>query len=205
MQCDLRSDIQKTAAYFTERLDRFGVGISALDYGSRESQQARFDVLLSACDYRGKAVLDIGCGLGDFGMQLSEQVPDARYTGVDICERMVEEAKARGLEAHHRDIVSERESPSADIVIANGIFYLLTGERERKMERLINRMFELTREMVIFTSLSNWHGVDDDAEFRADPMRTLEFCRTLSSRVCMRHDYLPHDFCIALRKPGFVR
>ncbi len=205
MHVDLSDDIKKTDAYFAERLDRFGAGIRALDYGSRESQQARFDVLLSACDYRGKRVLDIGCGLGDFGMLLRERVPEAKYVGVDICERMVAEAQQRGLEAHHLDICSNAEPPSGDVVIANGVFYLLAGERERKMERLIARMFGLTGEVLIFTSLSNWQHVDDDdEEFRADPMRVLEFCRSLSPSVCLRHDYLPHDFCISLRKPGIA-
>lgn len=206
MHVDLSDDIRKTDAYFAERLAHFGASIRALDYGSRESQQARFEVLLSACDYKGKRVLDVGCGLGDFGMLLRERVPEARYVGVDICERMVDEAKQRKLEAHHLDVLSTPEPPTGDVVIANGIFYLLAGARERKMERLIARMFELTNEVLIFTSLSNWQHVDDDdAEFRADPMQVLDFCRTLSPAVCLRHDYLPHDFCISLRKPGITR
>lgn len=203
MPCDLTDDIRRTASYFAERLDQFGTGIRALDYGSRGNQQARFEILLSACDYRGKRVLDVGCGLGDFGVLLGERVPDAQYVGIDICERMIDEVNQRGLDAHHLDILAPHQPPTGDIVIANGIFYLLEGEREQKMERLIARMFELASEVLVFTSLSNWKPVDDDdAEFRADPVRVLEFCRTLSPMVSLRHDYLPHDFCITLRKPG---
>ncbi|MCA9253591.1 MAG: class I SAM-dependent methyltransferase [Phycisphaerae bacterium] len=200
MQCDLTHDIQKVASYFGERLERFGAGISALDYGSQASQQARFNVLIDACDYQGKQVLDVGCGLGDFGALLAEQVPSAQYTGIDICEGMVKQARQRGFEAHHMDILSDPSAPSADIVIANGIFYLLEGDCERKMQALISRMYGLARETLIFTSLSNWHDIEDDDEFRADPMKTLQFCRTLSPFLCLRHDYLPHDFCISIRR-----
>jgi trans-aconitate methyltransferase len=205
MHCDLTTDIKKAASYFGERLEQFGAGIAALDYGSQASQQARFDVLIDACDYRGKRVLDVGCGLGDFGTLLTRRVPDATYTGIDICEGMVEQARQRGLQAHHIDMLNDSNMTPADIVVANGIFYLLEGDREQKMQTLISRMFELAREALIFTSLSSWHDATDDNEFRADPMRTLEFCRTLSPFVCLRHDYLPHDFCVSICRPRIAR
>ncbi|GJM26166.1 MAG: hypothetical protein DHS20C16_25810 [Phycisphaerae bacterium] len=205
MQCNISQDIKKTAQYFGERLERFGAGISALDYGSRASQEARFAVLIDACDYRGKRVLDVGCGLGDLGALLNKRVPDASYFGIDICEGMVEHTQRRGLQARCVDILAEQDVASADIVIANGIFYLLDGQREQKMQTLISRLFELADETLIFTSLSSWHDTGDDDEFRADPMRTLDFCRTLSTSVCLRHDYLPHDFCISIRKPRMTQ
>ncbi len=201
MHCDLSTDIAKASSYFDERLAHFGPGISALDYGSREGQTARFNVLIDACDYRGKKVLDVGCGLGDFGILLAERAPDSTYIGIDVCEGMVKQARHRGLEARHIDILGDSNTPPGDIVIANGIFYLLEGECEQKMYALISRMFELAGDVLIFTSLSNWADVGDDDEFRADPLGTLEFCRTLSPTVCLRHDYLPHDFCISIRKP----
>ncbi len=205
MQPNLSADIAKASSYFGERLAHFGPGISALDYGSRESQMARFNVLIDACDYRGKSVLDVGCGLGDFGVLLKDRVADATYVGVDVCPGMVQYAQSRGLDARQFDILTDNNAPVANFVIANGIFYLLEGDCEQKMFALISRMFELACDRLIFTSLSNWAQTDDDDEFRADPLRTLDFCRSLSPFVCLRLDYLPHDFCVSIRKAAAAK
>ena len=36
--------------------------------------------------------------------------------------------------------------------------------------------------------------------FCADPLETLKFCRTLTSQILMRPDYLPHHFTIFMFK-----
>jgi SAM-dependent methyltransferase len=44
----------------------------------------------NVCDLRGKRILDVGCGIGDFGFMLAEQ--GARVVGVELDARKVERA-----------------------------------------------------------------------------------------------------------------
>ena len=46
--------------------------------------------------------------------------------------------------------------------------------------------------------LSTWSPVQEPAQYYADPAVVLDFCGTLTSRVVLRHDYLPHDFTVYL-------
>jgi hypothetical protein len=87
-----------------------------------------------------------------------------------------------------------------DIVSANGIFYLLGAEAPRLMRQLVEAMFARCHEAVIFNSLSTWASVHDAGEFYADPLETLAWCREISPWVMLRHDYLPHDFLIVIRR-----
>lgn len=151
-------------------------------------------------DLRDAHVLDVGCGFADFADELRQRFPGVRYTGIDLSKRMVEEAKrlhpdVRILQANLLDLPTDERF---DVVTANGIFYLLGGEGPRLMPTLVRRMFELAERAVAFNSLSTWAPSQEPDEFYADPLATVAFCRTLSPRVVLRHDYLSHDFTVYL-------
>ncbi|GBO51706.1 hypothetical protein APA_947 [Pseudanabaena sp. lw0831] len=98
------------------------------------------------------------------------------------------------------DILTESPDGSYDLVTANGIFYLLNQDAELYMQRLIARMYELSSKAVAFNSLSLWDKNQEDGEFYADPLKTVQFCRTLTPWGVLRHDYLLHDFTIYMYK-----
>ena len=70
------------------------------------------------------------------------------------------------------------------------------------MRDLVARMFALCREAVAFNSLSTWAPDPEPSEFYADPAETLAFCRTLTTRVTLRHDYHTRDFTVYLYRAG---
>jgi SAM-dependent methyltransferase len=191
---------ERIGGFFDRRIHEFGYDLRALDYGQRETQQIRFGVIGDMIPLAGKSVLDVGCGFGDFADYLGFESPDPNYVGVDISPLMIAQARRRRhwLNLRQLDILEDDPGGPFDLVIANGIFYLLGDEAEAIMERLIARMFALCREAVIFTSLSRWAPTREPGEFYADPLRTLDFCRALTPYVVLRHDYLPHDFALAL-------
>ena len=89
-----------------------------------------------------------------------------------------------------------------DVVTANGIFYLLGEQAPELMRRMVTRMFELSQVATAFTTLSSWGRTKDEGEFYSDPMETVEFCRSLTPWVVLRHDYHHRDFCVYLyREP----
>ena len=188
--------------HFDALVAKYGYSHCGQDYGRTESQQTRFKVLAQATDYTGKTVLDVGCGFADLADYLKSRFERVIYTGVDISREMIRVATERhpGMSIHRLNIL-EDDPGRFDIVIANGIFYLLGSDATAIMEKLIARMYEIAKEAVVFTSLSARAPVRESGEFHADAAETFTFCQTLCDRVVLRHDYLPHDFTVYMYKP----
>jgi len=87
-----------------------------------------------------------------------------------------------------------------DLVTANGIFYLLGREAWPTMQEIVRRMYAIAEHAVAFNSLSTWAEEKEAGEFYADPAEVLQFCRTLTPWVVLRHDYHPRDFTIYMYK-----
>jgi cyclopropane fatty-acyl-phospholipid synthase-like methyltransferase len=197
-----RATLARIGDYYAQLVAKHGSAPRSCDYGRAASQRRKFAAVAAVMPLQGCRVLDVGCGLGDFADYLDEHAENAAYVGVDIAPSMLE--MARKLRPHLDlrlcDILSETPGTRFDLVTANGIFYLLGPNAQASMEKLIARMFELTDQAVAFTSLSTWAEKNDPDEFYADPLRTLEYCRTISPWVTLRHDYLQHDFTIYMYK-----
>lgn len=196
-----RDAFSRIAAFYDRLVDEHGHHYRACDYGRAESQRKKFEIMAAAVPLGGKTVLDVGCGFADFADFLNERYEDVSYTGVDISPRMTEQARALhpGLDIKCLNILEENPG-THDVVMANGIFYLLGADAWAIMQRTIARMFDLCREAVIFNTLSTVAYQREADEFYANPARTLEYCQTLTPRVVLRHDYLPHDFTVLMHK-----
>lgn len=190
--------IEDISEYYERLVDQYGNDSRACDYGRAESQQTKFEVITQVMPVQGKRVLDVGCGFGDFTDYLIDHYTDFFYEGVDITPRMIQEARRLRPDFSFQilDIMTQDPGSTYDLVTANGIFYLLGDDGEFYMHQLIKRLYELSSEAVAFNSLSAWADKQEPEEFYADPISTLEFCRTLSPWVVLRHDYMPHDFTI---------
>lgn len=196
----------RIAEFYDRRVAEFGHDPRACDYGRAESQRRKFQALSDALDYRGRSVLDVGCGFADYADFLRAAHEDVRYAGVDLSPAMIERARALhpALDLRVGNILEEPAQADFDIVSANGIFYLLGMEAPELMPRLVRAMFTRCREAVVFNSLSTWASAQEAGEFYADPIATLEWCRQISPWVTLRHDYLPHDFLVVIRRQPSV-
>src|SRR5207244_2032271 len=135
----LEADKDSITAYYAQLLDRFGPDARACDYGRPESQRIKFEVLARAEPLGPATVLDVGCGLADYAGFLAERRPRATYTGVDVTPRMIDEARRAhpGLALDVADILMPDFTTHFDVVTANGIFYLLSGDALQKTMRLV--------------------------------------------------------------------
>jgi SAM-dependent methyltransferase len=186
------------ANYYKELIDGHGPSPRACDYGRPESQQIKFHVLSDAISLDGKSILDVGCGFADYAGYLQRHFHNIDYSGVDITPDCIMRARENypGLDIHQTDILQDTIERKFNFVTANGIFYLLGESAQPMMHELINRMYELTDEAVAFNSLSSWCPDKEKGEFYADPLKTLEYCRSLTPWVTLRHDYHSRDFTI---------
>ena len=193
---------ERIADFYDRRVAQFGHDPRACDYGRSESQYKKFQALSDSLDYSGRSVLDVGCGFADFSSFLSQQHESVKYSGVDLSPSMIAKARENhpGHDLQVMNILEESGNQTHDIVTANGIFYLLGGDAPMLMRRLVKAMFERCREAVVFNSLSTWARVQEPDEFYADPLETVAWCREISPWVVLRHDYLPHDFLVVIRR-----
>jgi pseudaminic acid cytidylyltransferase len=198
-------DDARTAAFFDDLVARHGVDHRAVNWGSRASQAARFEVLTAVAGpdgLAGASVLDVGCGVGDLRQWLNDRRLDVAYTGVDLAPGMVEVARAR-FPGDRFLCASVLDLPSSlaaqyDYVLASGIFFLRQTEPEAFVREATGQMFARARRALAFNSLSAWGTTRDLGEYYADPAATLEGCRALTPWATLRHDYHPADFTVYL-------
>jgi SAM-dependent methyltransferase len=192
----------RIANYYQDLVQKYGHDPRACDYGRPQSQEIKFRVLSEAMPVKGRSVLDVGCGFADFHRFLRDRFGEVRYSGIDVCPAMVEEA--RRLDPHCEvklaNILDASIRERFDLVTANGIFYLLGDEAWSTMQEIVRRMYAVAEHAVAFNSLSSWAEDKDPGEFYADPAEVLQFCRTLTPWVLLRHDYHPRDFTIYMYK-----
>ena len=181
-----------------------GDGPEASGYASRVEQRAGFRVLAETLPLTGRRILDVGCGLADFADYLTAHHSRVRYDGVDISPGVIAGARRRNpsLSLRVLDILEEDPGGPYDYVVASGVFHLLGEPGFDIMTALVSRMFALSRRAVAFTARSAWSYPQRPGEFHAEPFETLAFCRTLTPRVALRHDYSARDFAAFMYRRG---
>lgn len=187
-------------SYYDRLVDRFGHDPRACDYGRPESQHTKFRVLSAVMPLADRSVLDVGCGFADFADFLRQEHGGLVYRGIDLSAAMIARARMLhpDLDLRQASVLDLPAEAGADVVFANGIFYLLGDGAPELMQRIITKMFTLARHAVAFNALSTWAPDPEASEFYADPLETVQFCRTLSPWVTLRQDYHHRDFTVYL-------
>lgn len=198
----MNDEERRTAEHYRQLLQEYGASYRTLDWGSREGQHMRFSVLAGIGDLSVSRILDVGCGLGDFAGWLAANGIEADYTGLDLTADLAEQA-AR-LHPHqrflHGSILDEAllSGERFDYVVASGIFATYPSGAEDFLHRAVARMWRLAGRGLAFNSLSAWAPVREEGEYHADPPAVLEYCRSLTPWLALRHDYHPRDFTVYL-------
>jgi len=195
-------DQDRIAVYYDRLVDRYGHDPQACDASSVESLSVRYQCLSEITDLSDKSVLEVGCGFGDLGVYLKQKYQQVQYTGIDISSRMIEEGIRAypGLDLKHENVLEMQSEGRFDVVLAQGIFYLLGDDAESKMQELIEKMYSLANDAVGFSAISSWSPKKDSGEFYADPVKLLEWCRKLTPWLAVHHDYHQGDFTMYLYK-----
>lgn len=178
-------------------------GVKSLAWGSEESQIKRFEVLSKLGDVTGCKVLDVGCGLGDFGHWLRNNGYRCEYVGYDISKEMIAQAKIKypTFNFFITDILNDEVSDGQyDYVFSSGIFNRKINNHEKFVEKMIHRMYEISKKGLAFNILSDNADFKEPDEYCANPDELSAFCRKISKNVAIDHGYMKHDFTIFMRK-----
>jgi len=198
-------DDRRNIHLYQSLLTKHGDSYKALDWGSRESQIRRFEVLTDIGMIAGDHILDVGCGLADLNAWLIENKPGIKYSGIDLTPNMTKKAKARFPDTSiENKTVFDLDTTIEiyDYVVASGIFVFRKDGPERYLCSTVQKMFEICKKGVAFNSLSSWAKMKSSNEYYADPLRVIEFSKNLTSTFVLRHDYHVGDFTVFLYKEG---
>jgi SAM-dependent methyltransferase len=195
--------------YYSDKLAQHGPTAKGVDWNDAASQDLRFEQLLRVCDADEPFTLvDYGCGYGALPMFLTERGYRFGYTGYDISDHMVDEARRLLAGAEHcRFVTSDGDLDQADYAIASGIFNvrLEAGYEawETHVLATIRRLDELSRRGFSFnmlTSYSDPERMRGDLYY-ADPSTVFDYCKRHVSRwVALLHDYGLWEFTMLVRK-----
>ena len=184
-------------------LKKYGENYRTLNWGSSKSQKKRFKVLAEVGLKSGDSVLDVGCGLSDLYIWLKENIPGIIYEGIDLTPAMIEISQKRfpKIKFTEGTIDNFKDSnKNFDYIISSGIFVYRKNSPIQYMKETIKKMYYLSKKGVAFNSLSTLSSTKVSSEFYADPSEIFKFCKDLTNRVVLRHDYHDSDFTIYMYK-----
>jgi 2-polyprenyl-3-methyl-5-hydroxy-6-metoxy-1,4-benzoquinol methylase len=194
-------DKEKIIASYNETLRKYGYDPRSLqDFKGRE--HVRYKVLSEIGDLNGCSILDVGCGFGDFGGFLIKSGLNVTYTGYDINPNIIKVAK----EAHPsfrfevKDLEEEHVEEKFDWVFGSGLFNHKISNNEAWINRMLEKMVDLCKKGVGANFLSTYVDFMQDISYHASPEVMFSFCKRLSKRVTIRHDYMPYEFTVYIYK-----
>jgi SAM-dependent methyltransferase len=192
---------------YTERFHQFGYDPRTLGWSDDKiKQKLRFIALANVGDLNNKTILDIGCGFGDFYGFLKDLKINVNYIGIDIVPILLENAKKLWPSAnfYEYDILNDNWlNLEADYVFASGIFNAKVqtlGGNTNYIEAMINKMFEISRVGVCADFFSSYVDYQHEIAYHTSPEWIFSVAKKLSKRICIRHDYLPFEFCLYIYK-----
>jgi len=197
---DERTVPANAAVWYADKVRRYGYDYRGLGFRNRSSQERRFEALLKLGDFAGRRVIDVGCGFGDFLAFLNERGIQPIYTGLDICEPMIERCQSRFRRGEGRFVVGDaldyEPDQEYDFVIASGLFGLdSVGARDR-MRPTVERLFGWARIGTAINFLSTRSPSPAEARIYVDPCKAMEVAFALTPAAKLDHTYLPNDFTI---------
>ena len=201
--------LEAVRRYYSEKIVQHGPTAQGVDWRDEASQELRFEQLLKVVDLeRPFAITDYGCGYGALATYLEQLRADFRYTGFDISEEQL--AQARELLAGSdrcRFVATEAELEPADYTVASGIFNVrLDAPADAWQEQAfatLGRLDALSDRGFSFNMLTSYSDPElmrDDLWY-PDPREIFDHCKRSYSRwVALLHDYGLYEFTILVRK-----
>lgn len=209
---DTRNDLEKYYDHTIERYRGFmrkhGYTHKCLGWSSKKRMEVRYQILKEIGIQSMDSVLDVGCGLGGFlaflrkGIGGQRRIRNVRYLGIDIVPEFIYKARIdfdnwdKKLCRFEIGTLFDFDE-KFDWVVESGIFNHHTCDMDY-IQRHLKRAFEMCRMGVAFNFLTTYVDYDSKQLHYTDPKELLDFAKTLTNFVTIRHDYLPYEFTIYL-------
>jgi SAM-dependent methyltransferase len=154
-------------------------------------QRLRYEsFLVMAGDFRGKRVIDFGCGKGDFYGFMKERGFAVNYCGIDVNDKLIGLARRKYPEAEFivTDIEESDIGRKFDIAFLCGVFNLRIAGIEESMKNVLRRLSGICEEALHVNFLTYNVPRRDVELFYVRPEEILQFAiAELSEAVVLRH------------------
>lgn len=197
------TDYEQIYKHYEACFAKHGDTPKGVDWPDVDDAKKRFKVML-ACMPNFKSVLDFGCGSAQLLDYLLKERPDDadKYAGVDISQQFIDFCKEKHPDAYfvRQDILlAPDEIPSADLVIANGVFTMKMGLKHEVMMQFFTKMIETlwgkTEGGLAFNVMSkqvDWER-DDLFHLSLDTLASF-LCRRITRNFVIRNDYGLYEY-----------
>jgi len=181
--------------YHTGIIDH-GYTPQGLRWHSKQSQEIRFNELLSLLPSDTKSVVDAGCGFGDLcGYIRSTEKYSLSYIGLDALEIMVNEASRRTQEPIYLCDILYDSLPVAEFYLCSGALNILT---RNAAYLFIERCYNASTRGIIFNFLE---GDKDSKTFNYLLEADIQgLGKKLNAKVVIRRHYYESDCTAAFYK-----
>lgn len=193
---------QKVIERYNKRLQKYGYDPKTLGW-FKNRQPIRFQVLSEIGDLHNCSILDVGCGFGDlYGFLVKGGYSNIKYTGVDINPRLIEIAEKvhPGVRFEVKDFQEDHVEGSFDWVFSSGIFNFRLPDNTSFIQAMLKKMVRMCKRGVAADFLSSYVDFKNEGAYYTCPEDIFRFCRALSKRIALRHDYMPFEFCVYIYK-----
>ena len=200
------SNLNNVKAFYDERALKNGNSIESVGWSSVKSQHMRFEVLIRDIDINNKNILDVGCGFGDLAFFLRKRGYSFNYVGIDISSEIIKIAREKWAgESNIRFYESEfllfdSSSFLTNIAVASGVLTYKIENNWEYTKLVLAKMFSLAEHAVSVNFMSSYVDYVNEKNFHYAPEEMFSFCKTLTRRVNLLHDYPLYEFTVQLFK-----
>jgi len=198
----------KISSYYLPKIRDYKDDYKILGWEDRDSHISRFQSFITNFDIkRYDTFLDVGCGLGTILEYFKDSNITINYTGVDILEEMIVEAKRRHSESlfYNVDVFKEDKfTQTFDIVYASGIFNIDLGNNKLFLKRAITRFYTLANSIIGFNLLHHNSKNRESGYFYFSPEDTVKMIERSGlkfKKIEIIEQYLDNDFTVICEKP----
>lgn len=189
---------------YETRLQKHGFGEEALGWGKKGRQQLRFSVLASHWDLRGKTVLDLGAGFGDF-YAFSRHLQLREYIGIDLTPGLVSVGNEKygtepGFTLKLGSATDESLFQECDVTVISGLFNfrLNSGRNSEFISTVLELAFKFSRLGVACNFVTDRVDFKDSLMHYQSPSGALDIAYHLTRNVTLQQDYMPFEYSVFL-------
>ena len=133
----------------------YGPSTDSCEWNSVYSQTKRYQIICQNINPTAQSIIDVGCGTGDFFHYLKYNNINLNYTGIDISSKMIIAAQKAYPSGNFRclSINDCAVNNQYDIVIASGLFNLITVNHLSFVQKNINLLQKMAKKQIIINFL----------------------------------------------------